>query len=55
MVFDTINCCDKDAVIADFDVQDVEFIEKEIDISYQASEIVVHGGVLYLILLQLWL
>ena len=40
MAFDTVNRCDKDAVIAAFEAQDVEFIEKEIDIGYHVSEIV---------------
>ena len=41
MAFDTVNRCDKDAVIAAFDTQDkdVEFTEQEIDIGYCASEI----------------
>ena len=41
MAFDTVNRCDKDAVIAAFDAQDkdVEFTEKGIDIGYCASEI----------------
>ena len=41
MAFDTMNRCDKDAVIAVFDPQDkdVEFTEEEIDIGYRASEI----------------
>ena len=41
IVFDTVNRCDKDAVVVAFDEQDVEFIKKEIDVGYQASEIAV--------------
>ena len=33
MIFDTVNCSDKDAVIAVFDAQGVEFIKKEIDVA----------------------
>ena len=40
MVFDTVNRCDKDAVIAAFDAHDVEFIEEEIGIGCWLSEIV---------------
>ena len=41
MAFDTVNRCDKDAVIAAFEAQDkdVAFTEEEIDIGYHASEI----------------
>ena len=39
MVFDNMNRCDTDAVIAAFDAKDVDFIKKEIDIGYQTFEI----------------
>ena len=41
MAFDTVNCCDKDAVIYAFEAQDkdVAFTEEEVDIGYCASEI----------------
>ena len=38
MVFNTVNCCDKDAVVAAFDVQDMKFIKEDIDVACQASE-----------------
>ena len=38
MAFDTVNRCDKDAVIAAFEAQEVAFTEEEIDIGYKASE-----------------
>ena len=39
MAFDNVNRCDKDAVIAAFEAQDVEFIEEAIDLGYRMSEI----------------
>ena len=41
MAFDTVNRCDKDAVIAAFKAQDkdIAFTEKEINIGYRSSEI----------------
>ena len=41
MAFDTVNCCDEDAVIAVFEAQekDIAFTEKEITIGYRSSEI----------------
>ena len=39
MAFDNVNRCDKDAVIAAFKAQDVEFNEEEIDLGYRMSEI----------------
>ena len=39
MAFDNVNRCDKDAVIAAFDAQDVEFNEEEIDLGYRMSEV----------------
>ena len=41
MAFDTVNRCDKDAVIDPFKVQDkdIAFAEEEINIGYRASEI----------------
>ena len=39
MAFDTVNRCDKDAVIAAFEAQEVAFTEEEIDIGYKASEV----------------
>ena len=41
MEFDTVNRCDKDAVIAAFEAQDknITFTEEDIDIGYRASEV----------------
>ena len=39
MVFDNINHCNKDAIIAAFEAQEVAFTKEEIDIGYKASKV----------------
>ena len=45
MAFDNVNRCDKDAVIAAFEAQDVEFNEEEIDLGYRMSEVAAAAAV----------